>query len=160
MGKQIHTSNRYDEIDTLRWPAMPDPKDLDTAMPEVWIWPQSRIRAFVQKDPSNAHGDGYFIFPYALAVFDEENRHILSVALQQTDFRTLSLMTGERIQDLKGDKKGYVSALTIGIYHAEWHEDFGLYDEAEDRDSVIAALIEITADELDLWDDPIRRTNL
>lgn len=160
MEYQIDTSNRYKEIDSLRWPAMPDPKDAKTESREVWIWPQSRMRAFVQEDPTNAHGEGYLIFPYALAVFDEANRHILSAVLQQTDFRTLALMTGERLEDLKGDKKGYLSPLTIGVYHAEGYEDFGLYDEAEDRDSIIAALVEIVADELDLWDDPMQRTIL
>ncbi|MDD4220008.1 MAG: hypothetical protein PHR10_07495 [Sphaerochaetaceae bacterium] len=157
MKKQMFTSNGYQEIDTLRWPAMPDPKDLDTRSPEVWIWQESRIRAFVQCDPSNAHGDGYLVFPFALAVFDQENRHILTAALQQTDFRTLALMTGERLRDLKGDTKGYLSPVTVCLYAAEGHDDLGLYEEGQDRDAIIAELLEVVADKLDLWEDPIRK---
>ena len=57
----------YRQIDTLRWPAMPDPNHKAPGAQGVWIWPRAHVRAFEQLSPVNAHGDGYLLFPYALS---------------------------------------------------------------------------------------------
>ena len=144
----------YPEIDTLRWPAMPDPHE---RAPGVWIWPRSRIKAFEQESPSNAHGDGYLIFPFALSVFDSRQRHILTVTLEQTDFRMLASLTGERLRDLNEGRKGHLSPLAIGIYDADTHDDLGLYEGALDRETVFALLAETVAEKLELWEEAVRK---
>ncbi len=155
-----HQENElHEEIDTLLWPAMPDPEDRPAGPAGVWIWPRARIRAFEQIDPSNAHGDGYLVFPYALAVYDRKHRHILSVTVEQTDYRTLAQMTGERLRDLTGDHKGYLSPLVIGIYDARTHQDLGLYEGPVKQDEVFPLLVEAVADRLELWEEAIRRVS-
>jgi hypothetical protein len=150
-----HTGNLiHEKIDTLGWPAMPDPFDRDQT---VWIWPRSRIRAYEQTNPRNAHGEGYLHFPYALAVFDGSDRHILSVVLEQTDFRVLSQMTGERISDLSGGIKGHLSPLMLAGYDANGHDEFGLYEGSLVREAVMEQLVDLVADKLDLWDEPMRK---
>lgn len=148
----------FAEIDTLRWPAMPDPNDRDALTEGVWIWPRSHVRAFEQADPMNAHGEGYLVFPYALAVFDRQERHILTVALEQTDYRRLAAMTGQRLRDFMGDHKGYLSPLSIAVYDGETHQDLGIYEGPVKSEEVFSILVEAAADRLELWEEAIRRT--
>lgn len=147
----------YQMIDSLRWPAMPDPKARETKSQVVWIWPRARIRAVEQVDPANAHGDGYLLFPFVLSVFDRQDRHILTVALEQTDYRVLAQLTGERWRDLSGDPKVYRSPLIVAVYDANGHEDFGPYEGPLERDTVFPILTEYVADRLELWEEAIRR---
>jgi len=144
-------------VDVLRWPAMPDPKDRDPIGRGVWIWPRSRIRAYEQVNPKNAHGDGFLIFPYALAVYDGADRHVLSVVVEQTDYRVLAQMTGERLRDLVGERKGHLSELQVSTYHAEAHDELGPYEGVVAHEIVMQTLTEIVADILDLWEEPVRR---
>lgn len=147
----------YNEIDTLRWPAMPDPFAVGYGRQSMWIWPQVRVRAMVQIDPPNAHGLGYLVFPYVLSVFDRQNRHILTAALERTDYRMLAQLTGLRIQKLRGTAKGYLSEVRVAVYRADGHEDLGLYDGTLNKESAIQFLVETVADELELWEEPIYR---
>ncbi|WP_422478640.1 hypothetical protein [Pleomorphochaeta sp. DL1XJH-081] len=149
-----HTLQKFDLVDTLRWPAMPDPHD---RYGMVWIWPRSKVRAFEQIHPSNAHGDGFLQFPYALAVFDRDDRHILSVVIEQTDYRVLSQLTGERISEFTGGKGGYLSPAMVARYDAHKHDELGPYEGSMEIDTVMEILVDIIADTLDLWDEPIRR---
>jgi hypothetical protein len=152
MDKQ--KSMTYEAIDSLRWPAMPDPHDRQGM---VWIWPRSRVRAFEQKDPQNAHGDGYLQFPFALAVFDRENRHVLSVVVEQTDYRVLARMTGERASDLAGGMKGHLSQAMIATYDAHTHNELEPYEGPLQLNHVMEILVEVVSDTLDLWEEPVRR---
>ncbi len=145
----------FTEIDTLRYPAMPDPRDFDKESATVWVWPESQVKAILQKDPHNAHGNGFLVFPLCLSVFDHDERHILTVTFQQTDFRMLSFMTGEKLKDLKGDKKGHLSPITVGIYSADHHEEIDLFDHEPDYEEMVATLLDLVADELNLDDEPV-----
>jgi len=149
-----------EEIDTLRWPAMPDPCGRGRGARGIWIWPQSRIRALEQRNPSNAHGDGYLLFPFALSVFDTRDRHILTVALERTDYRLLSLLAGVRLRDLAGTAGGYLSEVTLAVYRADDHKDLGPYEGLLDDESAIHVLLETVAEELDLWEDPLFRPDI
>jgi len=146
---------RFDKIDPLRWPAMPNPRDIGRSGGEVWVWPH--YRCHFQIDPSNATGDGYYAFPYVASVFDQHDRHILSAVLEQTDYRRLAQLTGENPRDLMGIQKGYLSPIRVALYSADKHEGFGSYDGDMDVDSVRHFLLEMVADELDLLSDPILR---
>lgn len=145
---------KFESVDTLRWPAMPDPNDRSGM---VWIWPRARIRAFEQVHPSNAHGDGFLQFPYALAVFDREDRHILSVVIEQTDFRVLAQLTGERIRDFTGGKGGYLSPAMVASYDAHKHDELGPYEGELRMETVMELLVDVIADILDLWEEPVRK---
>lgn len=145
----------FSEIDTLRYPAMPDPKDYDREEALTWVWPESQVKAILQIDPSNAHGDGFLVFPLCLTVYDKDERHILTVTFQQTDFRMLSFMTGEKLRDLKGDKKGYLSPITVGIYHSDHYEEVDLFDHESDGEEMVETLLELVTDELHLADEPV-----
>lgn len=134
---------------------MPNPQDYDKTTSRVWLWPEAKIKAVVQRDPTNAHGDGYLVFPLSLTVFDQDNRHILTVALQQTDFRMLAFMTGEKLKDLKGDKKGYLSPINVGIYRPQKYEEFDLFEEIDSTEEMVSTLLELVSDELDLWEEPV-----
>jgi hypothetical protein len=136
---------------------MPDPNHKAPGAQGVWIWPRAHVRAFEQLSPVNAHGDGYLLFPYALSVFDRLNRHILTVTLEQTDFRMLSTLTGERLRDLTQGMKGHLSPPVIGIYDGLTHEDLGVYEGTLDRETVFPLLVETAADKLELWEEAIRR---
>lgn len=149
-----HKIAMLDQIDTLRWPAMPDPYDRDGM---VWIWPRSRIRAYEQINPTNAHGEGFLQFPYALAVFDRDDRHILSVVIEQTDFRILAQLTGERTSDFTGGKRGYLSPAMIASYDRQEHDELGPYEGALHLETVMELLAEVVGEKLDLWDDPLRK---
>ncbi len=152
MGDQ--QSKQYKIVDSLRWPAMPNPKDRDEV---VWIWPRARVKAFEQVNPQNAHGDGFLLFPYALAVFDRADRHILSVVIEQTDFRVLAQLTGERMSELSGGMKGYLSVPMIATYDADNHEELGPFEGVLRKETVMGVLVEVVADKLDLWEEAIRR---
>lgn len=145
----------FTEIDTLRYPAMPDPKDYDKEQALTWVWPESQIKAILQIDPANAHGDGFLVFPLCLTVYDKDERHILTVTFQQTDFRMLSFMTGEKLRDLKGDKKGYLSPITVGIYQYDHYEEIDLLDDERDSEEMVETLLDLVTDELNLDDEPI-----
>jgi hypothetical protein len=140
------------EIDVLRWPAMPDPRDRSD---RVWIFPRNRIRAFEQINPTNAHGSGFMIFPFSLACYDVHNHHILSVVLEQTDYRVLAQMTGERLRDLVPEGNQYTSSPMLSLYHAEAHEEIEPYEGSVDRETVMPMLLEIAAEYLDLWEEPV-----
>jgi hypothetical protein len=152
-----NSTSSFTEIDALRWPAMPNPFDRDSVDKVAWIWPRARIQAFEQVNPENVHGDGFLVFPFALAVFDGKKRHIMSVVLEQTDFRVLAHMTGERLTDLTDGMKGHLSPLVIAVYDADNHEEFGPYEGALKKDIVMEVLTEIVSEQLDLWEDPVRR---
>ncbi len=145
----------FTEIDTLRYPAMPDPRDFDKERATVFLWPESQVKAILQKDPNNAHGNGFLVFPLCLTVFDHDERHILTVTFQQTDFRMLSFMTGEKLKDLKGDKRGHLSPITVGIYHPNHHEEIDLFDYEPDYEEMVATLLDLVGDELNLDDEPV-----
>lgn len=147
-----------DPIDSLRWPAMPDPKDAGRRGGEIWMWP--RIRCHLQVDPTNVHGEGFLVFPYAVSVFNHQGKHILSVVLEQTDYRTLSQLSGTSLRELREDTKGNFSPLHSAIYSADRHEDLGPYDGSLEKDAVRQYLLEIVAEELDLWGDPLLRGTL
>ena len=157
LGMEKFRTGTNAPIDILRWPAMPDPTDRDSLGRGVWIWPRARIRAFDQINPINAHGDGYLVFPYALAVYDGHDRHILSVVLEQTDYRVLAQMTGERLRDLVGKQKGHLSELQVSVYASETHDELGPYEGALEYHPVMQVLTEVVADTLDLWEEPVRR---
>ena len=144
----------YEVVDSLRWPAMPNPYDRSDAL---WIWPRARVRAFEQVNPQNSHGEGFLLFPYALAVFDRAKRHILSVVIEQTDFRVLSQLTGERMSELTGGMKGYLSVPMIATYDADNHEELGPFEGKLRIDTVMEVLVEVVADKLDLWEEAVRR---
>jgi hypothetical protein len=144
-----------EEIDVLRWPAMPDPLDRSD---RVWIWPRNHLRAFEQINPTNVHGIGFLLFPFALACYDAHNRHILSVVLEQTDYRVLAQMTGERLRDLVPEGKHYTSAPMVALYHQQAHEEIEPYAGAIDRETVMPMLLEVASEYLDLWEEPVCRT--
>lgn len=156
METQEFANGSLKKIDTLRWPAMPDPDDR-TGSDGLWIWPRSGFRAFEQVSPPSARGEGYLRFPFALVVFDRHQRHILSVVLEQTDYRVLANLTGERVRDLAGKGKGYLSPLSMGLYDADTHDDLGIYEGSCDRETVFPLLAEAVAERLDLWEDTVRR---
>jgi hypothetical protein len=149
----------FTEIDTLRYPAMPDPQDYDKESATVWVWPESQVKAILQKDPANAHGNGYLVFPLCLSVFDHNGRHILTVTFQQTDYRMLAFMTGEKLKDLKGDKKGHLSPITVGIYHYDHYEEIDLFDDEPDYEEMVETLLDLVTDELNLDDDPVETSS-
>jgi len=156
--RESNVQQDFSEIDTLRWPAMPNPKDESSFGQLGWIWPTSRLKGIEQTNPHNAHDSGYLVFPFALALFDQRKCHILSVALQQTDYRVLAELTNTSVKELSGDKRKILSELHLVVWDAEKHLDLGPYEGVLAATEVFNLLVEVAADVLDLWDDPIRRS--
>ncbi len=157
MNKERDNFSDYNEIDSLRWPAMPDPYDHGGNENGVWIFSEAKLRAFEQTNTNNAHSQNYLIFPYSLSFFDKKNRHLLTVALQQTDYRVLAELTQESVKTLRGSKKGHLSPVSIVLYDADGQTSYGIYEEKIDRLTVFTILIEIASDYFDLWEEPIRK---
>lgn len=145
-------------IDTLIWPAMPDPQDRPLENGGVWVWPESKIEAFEQIDPQNVSGYAYLVFPFSLAVYDEKGDHILSIVIEQTDYRVLSEMTGESLKEYTQESKEYLSTPHIIIFTADARYEFGPYDNTLESEEVFDLLCETVSEYLDLWDDPIRKS--
>jgi hypothetical protein len=140
----------FEVIDTLLYPGMPDPLDRSGG---AWNWEKEHVTAFEQIDPHNAHGEGFLHFPYALAVYKEQE-HVMSVVLEQTDYRQLSYMSKVPLSELQHEKHSLFSPLTIGLYHSEGHLDLGVYLGSLAKEEAFEYLLDIVFDYLDLWDDP------
>ena len=148
VGKQVDKR----PIDSVRWPAMPDPQDTGRGG-EVWLWP--RVRCHFQIAPTNARDMDYLVFPYAMSVFDHHGRHILSIVLEQTDYRMLAQLSGASVRELREERKGNFSPLHSAVYTHDKHDDLGPYEGDMDKESIRKFFLDIVADELDLFTDPI-----
>ncbi|MCB5231187.1 MAG: hypothetical protein WDA17_05225 [Sphaerochaetaceae bacterium] len=100
----------------------------------------------------------YLVYPYALFLVNKKGEHILTVAIQQTDYRELSLLTKERISDLNEGQKGHLSVPTILIFSSESEQNLGPYEGNMKDDVVFGLLAELAAEKLDFMSDPVKVT--
>lgn len=140
-------------VDTLLWPAMPDPRDPGSSGGKTWIWPYYRCN--FQVGPGSAHGEGYLEFPYAASAFDRRGTHVLTVALERTDYRMLARMTGQALKDLAPGPNIRFSPVAIVVYRASIREDVGLYTEELSLERAAAYLCDIVMDELEIAIEPL-----
>ncbi|MDC7247129.1 MAG: hypothetical protein PQJ35_02180 [Sphaerochaetaceae bacterium] len=135
-------------IDPLLYPMMADPYDryIDEG---YYLFEHEKIKGYIQQNPKPQHPDGYLIFPYAMALFDESDHHILSAVIEQTDYRILSDLTRTPLSELKGDTKGYLSACSLALYHSEAHQVLQEISRDFSKEDAVELLIDIVCDALD-----------
>lgn len=105
-------SNTYREIDSTLYPMMPDIHDIKKGS-GYYLFSEEQMKGYLCINPRPVHADGYLLFPYALIVFDDTNRHIFSAVIEQTDYRMLSALTRTPLKELTGGHRRPTSPLSL-----------------------------------------------
>jgi hypothetical protein len=132
-------------IDPLLYPMMADPYDRHIGG-GYYLFEKEKVTGYIQQNPQAVHSDGYLIFPFALAMFDEEKNHILSAVIEQTDYRILSELIKTPLKELVGDMKGHYSPYSLSLYHHDAHEILQDIDSNFTKEEAIDLLIDIACD--------------
>jgi len=146
-------SDGHAPVDTSAWQAIPDPHDTGRRGSELWVW--DRHRCQVQVDPADLHGNEFIVFPYAVSVFDSHGRLVACAALEQTDYRVLSRLTGERQSDYGGTSKSRFSEVRAVLFLAGERREYGVYESRLELQPARDFLFELVADGLDLTGDAL-----
>jgi len=147
-------SNTYREIDSTLYPMMPDIHDIKKGS-GYYLFSEEQMKGYLCINPRPVHADGYLLFPYALIVFDDTNRHIFSAVIEQTDYRMLSALTRTPLKELTGGHRRPTSPPELALYSsAGGHEVFQVVQEPYTEEEAVNLLLEVVLDVLDSLSDP------
>ncbi len=147
-------SGQYHEIDGTLYPMMPDIHDIREE-DGYYLFKAEQMKGYLCINARPGHADGYLLFPYALIVFDENDRHIFSAVIEQTDYRMLSSLTKTPLKELTGGHKRPTSAAELALYSAAGgHEVFQVVEEPYTEEEAVNLLLDVILDVLDSLSDP------
>ncbi|MGI6466193.1 MAG: hypothetical protein ACOXZZ_01115 [Sphaerochaetaceae bacterium] len=147
----------FEEVNIEKYKEIPNPSFINQKNLKTWIWDESGIKAFEQKNVPSYKGEGVLLFPYSLKVVDHKDRHIATVACEQIDYRELAYLTKQPITELKGDSKGYLSPITIVLFMADEKMELEVYNGNLIDQEVFPHLAEIVSDQFDLFEESVRQ---
>jgi hypothetical protein len=145
----------FKKIDNNLFPSMPHFKQPVDSI-SYWDFDNGNYKGYEEQFSSSDTSYSFLIYPYVLFVVNKNNEHILTVAIQQTDFRELAFLTKERISDLNNNKKGHLSDPMIVVFSSIGEESLGSYNEQLQQETVFNLLSDLVAEKLDLFEDPIK----
>lgn len=131
--------------------SLPNPSDSGRRGSQIWQW--GPYRCHFQVNPDDYHQVEFLHYPYALCLYDQEERLVLYLVLEQLDYRELSTLTKEPLTNYSKTRARY-SPVHVVLYIDNERHELEELEELPNAQEVLEYFFEIISGELSLEEEP------
>ena len=131
--------------------SLPNPADRGRRGSQIWQW--GNYRCHFQVNPDDYHHVEFLHYPYALCLYDQAERLVVYLVLEQLDYRELSALTKEPLTNYSRQRARH-SPLQVILYIANERHELEELEELPNTQEVLEYFFELLSAELELDGEP------